>query len=45
MVSVIVITEIKLKIKAVEFVLVSFTMYRNKEEERVAFLDSQIECV
>jgi hypothetical protein len=39
------IAEIQLKIKAVEFVLASFTKYRNKEEERVAFLDSQLETV
>jgi hypothetical protein len=39
------IAEIRLKIKAVEFVLASFTKYRNKEEERVAFLDSQLETV
>ena len=39
------IAEIELKIKAVEFVLASFTNYRNKEVERVAFLDSQLETV
>jgi hypothetical protein len=39
------IAEIQLKIKAVEFALASFTKYRNKEEERVAFLDSQLETV
>ena len=39
------IAEIQLKIKAVEFVLASFTKYRNKEEERVAYLDSQLETV
>ena len=39
------VAEIQLKIKAVEFALASFTKYRNKEEERVAFLDSQLETV
>ncbi len=39
------IAEIQLNIKAVEVALASFTKYRNKEEERVAFLDSQLETV
>lgn len=39
------IAEIQLKIKALEVTLASFTRYRNKEEERVAFLDSQLETV
>lgn len=34
------ITEIRLKIKAVEFALASFTRYRKKEEEREAFLET-----
>jgi hypothetical protein len=37
--------ETQLKMKAVEVTLASFTRYRNKEEERVAFLDSQLETV
>ena len=37
------IADIQLKIKAVEFALASFTKYRNKEEERVAYLDSIVE--
>ncbi len=37
--------QIQLQIKAVEFVLASFTNYRNKEEERVVYLDSQLETV
>ena len=39
------IAEIQLKIKGLEVILASFTRYRNKEEERVAFLDSQLETV
>ncbi len=39
------IAEIQLKIKAVEVALSSFSKFRNKEEERVAFLDSQLETV
>ncbi len=37
------ITDVQLKLQAVEFALTSFTKYRNKEEERVIFLDSQVE--
>jgi ElaB/YqjD/DUF883 family membrane-anchored ribosome-binding protein len=39
------IAEIQLEIKAVKFALASFTRYRNKEKEREAFLDSQLETV
>ncbi len=39
------ITETQLEIKAVKFALASFSKYRNKEEERVAFLISQLETV
>ena len=39
------IADIQLKIKAVNFSLASFTKYRSKEEERVVFLDSQLETV
>jgi len=39
------IAEIQLEIKAVKFALASFPTYRNKEEEREAYLDSQYETV
>ncbi len=39
------IAEIQLEIKAVKVALSSFSRFRNKEEERVAFLDSQLETV
>lgn len=39
------IADIQLKIKAVEFALASFSRYRNKEQERVAYLDSQLDTV
>lgn len=35
----------QLEIKAVKFALSSFSKFRKKEEERVAFLDSQLETV
>ncbi len=39
------IVEIELELKAVKFALASFQKYRNKEEARVAYLDSQVESV
>lgn len=39
------IADIQLKIKAVELALSSFSQFRNKEEERVTFLDSQFKTV